>query len=189
MSRTTIGLDRVVLFIVAIGLIGVGAAGIAWWLDLVSWLPARMDLSWARDTVGQSWWPWVAGVAGLVAVLVGLRWLIGHLPDRAVDDLTLSGSDPGGRFRAAANPVARAAAQMLAGAPGVRSASGKVLRERGRLVARLTATIETRADLQAIATTADQLAADLGAVLGRDDLRCQVQLKTATRTRAQPRVR
>ena len=189
MSRVTVAFDRVVTLALAVLVIGVGAAGIAWWLDLVSWLPARMDLSWARDTVGQSWWPWVAGVAGLVAVLVGLRWLIGHLPDRAVDDLTLSGSDPGGRFRAAANPVARAAAQMLAGAPGVRSASGKVLRERGRLVARLTATIETRADLTAIAAAADQVAADLGAVLGRDDLYCQIKLKTATRARAEPRVR
>ena len=53
---------------------------------------------------------------------------------------------------------------------------------------RLTAIIETSADLPAIAAAADQVAADLGAVLGRDDLRCQVQLKTAARTRAQPRV-
>ncbi|MGV8965769.1 MAG: hypothetical protein ACOH2F_05775 [Cellulomonas sp.] len=189
MSRATLAFDRVVTLVVAVILIAVGAAGIAWWLDLITWLPAQIDPSPAQDTLSQPWWPWVAGAVGVVAVLVGLRWLIGHLPDRGVGDLKLAGSLPGGRLRAAASPVARAAAQMLAGTPGVRSASGKVLRERGQLVARLTATIETRADLNAIAAAADQVAADLGAVLGRNDLYCQVKLKTATRARAEPRVR
>jgi len=189
MSRATIAADRVATLAVAVILIGVGAAMIAWWLDLLTWLPARIDLTEVVDFVHQSWWPWAAGVAGLVAVLLGLRWLIAHVPDRGVGDLTLAGSGPGGKLRAAASPVAEAAAQVLAGAPGVRSASGKVLHERGQLVARLTATIETGADLHAIAQTADKVAAELGAVLGRDDLHCQVQLKTTTRTRAQPRVR
>ena len=189
MSRTTIAIDRVAMLVLAAILIGVGVAAIAWWFDLVTWLPARVDLSGAQDTVHQSWWPWATGAAGLVAVLVGLRWLIAHVPDRGVGNLKLTGSGPGGKLRAAPGPVAQAAAHVLAATPGVRSASGKVLHENGHLVARLTATIETRADLHAIAATADQVAADLVAVLGRDDLHCQVQLKTATRTRTQPRVR
>ncbi|RYV50844.1 hypothetical protein [Pengzhenrongella frigida] len=189
MSRATIAADRVATFVVAVILIGVGVTAIAWWLDLFTWMPARLDLTAALDLVYQSWWPWAAGVAGLVAVLVGLRWLIAHVPDRGVGDLKLAGSGPGGKLRAAASPVAEAAAQVLAGAPGVRSASGKVLHERGQLVARLTGTIETGADLHAIAQAADKVAAELGAVLGRNDLLCQVQLKTATRTRVQPRVR
>lgn len=189
MSRATIAVDRVVMFAVAVVLIGVGIAGIAWWFDLATLLPARTDLTGALDTVRQSWWPWVTGVVGLIAVLAGLRWLISHVPDRGVGDLTLSGSGPGGKLRAAPGPVAQAAARVLAAAPGVRSSTGKVLHERGQLVARLTATIETTADLRAIAAAADQVAAELGAVLGREDLHCQIQLKTATRTRAQPRVR
>lgn len=189
MSRATIAADRVATFVVAVILIGVGVAAIAWWLDLVTWMPARISLTEALDLVHQSWWPWAAGAAGLVAVLVGLRWLIAHLPDRGVGDLKLAGSGPGGKLRAAASPVAAAAAQVLAGAPGVRSASGKVQHERGQLVTRLTGTIESGADLHAIAQAADKVASELGAVLGRDDMRCQVQLKTVARTRAQPRVR
>ena len=189
MSRATIAIDRFVMLVLAVILIGAGVAAIAWGFGLVTWLPARVDLSGAQDIVHQSWWPWAAGAAGLIAVLVGLRWLIAHVPDRGVGNLTLTGSGPGGKLRAAPGPVAQAAAHVLAATPGVRSASGKVLHERGHLVARLTATIETSADLHAIAATADQVAADLVAVLGRDDLHCQVQLKTATRARAQPRAR
>ena len=64
-----------------------------------------------------------------------------------------------------------------------------MLRERGQLVARLRATIEAEADLQAITSAADQVAADLAQVLERDDLHLQVQLKVATRSRSLPRVR
>ena len=70
----------------------------------------------------------------------------------------------------------------------MRSASGRVLRERGQFVARLGATIEAEADLQTITSAADQVAADLAKVLERDDLHWQVQFKVATRSRSLPRV-
>lgn len=188
MSRATIAFDRAATFLAAAVLIAVGAGAIAWALDLVTWLPTSLDTSGVQDVTGSPWWPWVAGAAGLIAVLAGLRWLIAHLPDRGVGDLALSGSGPTGKLRAAPRPVARAAAQALAATPGVRSATGSVLRERGQLVARLTATIEAGADLHLVAAAADQVAAELGAVLGRGDLHCQVQLNVATRARALPRV-
>lgn len=187
MSRRVITLDRFASFLVGLMVIAAGALAFAWWLT-PGWLPRSLDTSPITDVTSQGWWPWVTGLAGAVLVLAGLRWLAGHVPHSRVGEVTLPGSDDDGRLRATATPVAKAAADVLQSTPGVRSATGRVVRERGQLVARLGATIEASADLHSIAFAADQMAADLARVLGRDDLRCLVQLKVATRTRSLPRV-
>ena len=69
MSRATIAVDRFVMLVLAVILIGAGVAAIAWWFGLVTWLPARVDLSGAQDIVHQPWWPWAAGAAGLIYAL------------------------------------------------------------------------------------------------------------------------
>ena len=189
MSRGVIAFDRFASLIVGIVLVAAGAFALVWWLDLFSWLPPALNTSPVTDTTSQTWWPWVAGLVGAVLVLLGLRWLAAHIPNGRVGELTLPGSGTQGKLRAAAAPVAKAAAEILEAAPGVRSASGRMLRERGQLVARLRATIEAQADLHAITSAADQVAADLAKVLERDDLRCQIQLKVATRSKSLPRVR
>lgn len=188
MSRTVIAFDRAATLAVALALIASGAGAIAWWLDAVSWLPPAIDMSAITGARGEPWWPWVTGALGVVLVLLGLRWMLAHLPNRGVGSLTLAGSDAQGMLRAAATPVAQAAAEALAGTPGVRSSSGTILRERGQLVARLRATVEESADLASVAAAADRVAAELGAVLGRDDLTCQVRLRVAPRSRSMPRV-
>jgi hypothetical protein len=189
MSRGVIAFDRFASFLVGIVLVAAGAFALVWWLDLFSWLPQALNTSAVTDTTSQVWWPWVAGLVGAVLALLGLRWLAGHLPASRVGELTLPGSGTQGKLRAAAAPVAKAAAGVLETAPGVRSVSGRVLRERGQLLARLGATIEAEADLKTITSAADQVAADLARVLERDDLHCRVQLKVATRSRPLPRVR
>lgn len=188
MSRGVLALDRAASLMVGIVAITAGAFAVVWWLDLISWLPGSLDTTRVTDTTGQSWWPWVAGLSGFVLILMGLRWMAGHIPQKRAGDLSLTGSGPEGKLRVAATPVAKAAAEVLSKAPGVRSATGRVLRERGQLVARLGATIEADADLQTIASAADQVAADLARVLERNDLVCQVRLKVAARSRSLPRV-
>ena len=189
MSRGVIAFDRFASFLVGTVLVAAGAFALVWWLDLFSWLPPALNTSPVADSTRQAWWPWVAGLVGAVLVLLGLRWLAAHIPNSRVRELTLPGSGTRGNLRAAAKPVAKAAAEVLEAAPGVRSASGRVLRERGQIVARLGATIEAEADLQTITSAADQVAAELAKVLERDDLHCQIQLKVATRNRSLPRVR
>ena len=188
MSRGTVAFDRLATTIVAVALLVAGVGAIVWWLDVAAALGSSLDLSGVRSTIGQSWWPWAAGVVGALLVLLGLRWMLAHLPDRGVGTLRLPGSSAEGRLSAESSPVANAAAELLEGVPGVRSSSGRVLRERGELVAHLGATIEVDADLRTIAAAADEVARDLAMVLGREDLHCQVQLKVATRSRSLPRV-
>ena len=188
MSRATVAVDRVVGALVALVLIGAGLFGIAWWSGRFPSLPPRLDLSVLTSWSTQAWWPWALAVAGVLAILLGLRWLLAHLPDRGVSHLSLTGSGSDGRLIVDAGTVAAAAAQALERAPGVRSSRGNIRRDRGQLVAVLRATIEREADLQVIAAAADQASAHLQQALQRDDLHCRVQLRTAARDRSLPRV-
>ncbi len=60
---------------------------------------------------------------------------------------------------------------------GACGACGRIVRDRGQLVARLSATIERDADLGLLAHKADAVSTDLEHALGRQDLHCSVELR------------
>jgi hypothetical protein len=193
MRRTVLGLDRVLAVLLGVVLLVTGLGAAAWyggWLRrLWPQFPRQLSTQYAADLIGTSWWPWASGAAGAVAVLLGLWWLIAHLPRRAVSFLALPGSSRAGRLRLDPSGPAATAADVLADNPGVRTANGKVIRDRGELVVALTATIDPRADLSDVIEAADSVAADLRTVLGRDDVHARINLSVARRARTLPRVR
>ncbi|MGI4895322.1 MAG: hypothetical protein ACRYF3_09435 [Janthinobacterium lividum] len=192
MSRAVLGLDRFMAFVAGLVLIVVGLAAAAWgagWLDKVwSSAPQTLQLKTASDAFAESWWPWVAGIGGGVFILLALWWLLSHLPRRGVGPLTLPGSGKSGRLTVDPSGTAAIAADVLAETPGVRSASSRVLRDRGQLVVAVKATIEPTADLASVVSATDEVAADLRKVLGRDDARARFQLGVARHGRQQSRV-
>ncbi len=186
-SRKLLLLDRVATLLLALTLLV--SAGLAiWWFTGTSPLPERTETSALQEVVARQWWPWAAAAAGVVLILLGLRWLLAHLSNPRVSRLTLGGSHPGGKLAIDASRAASAAAQAFDATPGVRSAKGQIVKDRGRMVAKVSAVIEPEADLSALAASADQVSADLAQVLGRDDLGCSFQLRVATRGRALARV-
>lgn len=178
MSRTVRVIDRLATLLVALVLLGVGAAALWWWSGRSS-LPGTVDTASVDDVLAAAWWPAVTLVAGLVLVLLGLRWLLAHARRSTVDKLHLPGSGDAGRLEVAGSGIADAAAEAFADTLGVRSASGRVVDDRGQLVLRISATIESDADLTRLAERADVVAADLARALDRPDLRCSVELSTA----------
>ncbi|NIZ93341.1 hypothetical protein [Kineococcus rubinsiae] len=192
MSRSVVGLDRVLTLLAGLLVVAAGAAVAAWgggWLVQV-WAaaPRTLQLRTASDAFSASWWPWAAGAAGVVAALLALWWLLAHVPRNRVGDLPLRGSGRGGRLALDPSGAAATAADVLAATPGVRSASSRVVRERGSLVVDVSATVEPTADLTAVVVAADAVTADLRQVLGRDDTRARVRLGVARRARRQRRV-
>lgn len=188
MGSGVILFDRIATIVIAALLIVGGVAAVAWWSSDVTRLDGSLLLGPVVDVTEQAWWPWVLGAAGVVLVLLGLRWLAAHLPDRGVAQLILPGSSGQGRLLVDAGSVADAAAASLEEAPGVRSANARIQRDRGQLVARVSTSIEHEADLRAVARAADAVSGELREVLGRDDLRCRVDVSLVRRSRAMPRV-
>ncbi len=188
MSRAVIAWDRIVTVLIGLLLLAAGAGGVLWWLGTFPGWPTRLSSGPALELTRAWWWPWAVGVAGVVLILLGLRWLASHLPDRGVSHVKLAGSNSGGMLDAQVRPVAAAAAAAFGRTAGVRSARGSIQAERGQIVAKLRATIEPQADLAAVAAAADRVCADLRQVIQRDDIVAQVNLSIARTERATSRV-
>ena len=186
-TRKTLFIDRVATLVLSLVLIAGGAAATWWWTGR-SPLPGTTDVTSVHNVVTAGWWPWVSAVAGVVLILVGIRWIAAHLQSQRVSRLLLTGSGTGGRLDTSASRVAAAAADAFADTLGVRSAKGAIVRDRGQLVAHVSAVIEAEADLRLVAERADLVSAQLARVLDRGDLRCSVELRVAQRSRALPRV-
>lgn len=189
MTRLTRTADRVATVVVAFVLIAVGAVAVVWTLDRWLDLPRRTDTADITAVLTSHWWPWVSAIAGVLLILGGLRWVLAHLPSGDVGQLNLPGTGDGGRLRFNAKSAASTAATVMSRLPSVRSASGKVRRDRGQLVVALDATVDPEADLHELAADADRVVADLAAVMGRRDLYGRVRLKVSSSSHSKlPRV-
>jgi len=188
MSRLATGLDRLLVLLVGLVLIVVGAGAILWQLATFSQAPKTLTAPGLVYATTQSWWPWAVGIGGTVLVLLSLRWLGAHVPGRKVHAVKLAGSDATGKLTLDLSALAAAAAEALAEAPGVRSATGKAVTDRGRRTLELIATIEPTADLAAVTGSADRVGADLDRALAEPAIATRVHLHSARRARSGPRV-
>jgi hypothetical protein len=193
MRRSVLGLDRVLAILLGLILLAAGITVAAWYNGnlrrLFPQFPKELSTDKASDLANTDWWPWTAGAVGVLFVLLGLWWLLAHLPRRGVGLLVLPGSGRNGRLHVDPSGPASTAAEVLADTPGIRTAHGKVQRDRGQLIIALTATMDPRADLGQIVAATDAVATDLNTVLGRNDAHARILLSVARRPKAQPRVR
>ncbi|GAA0297775.1 hypothetical protein GCM10009528_13490 [Kineococcus aurantiacus] len=173
-------MDRLVAVVLGLVLVLAGVAAAGWstgWSD--RWFPAVPDRVALPDVVGAPWWLVATAIGAVVLAVLALWWLLAHVPRRGVSTLTLPGSGPGGRLHVAVDGPVEAAAAQFALLPGVRSATGRALRDRGELVVELRAVVEPTADLREVSTAADEVSAQLRQVLGRDDVKGRVRLGVA----------
>ncbi|MFD7155004.1 hypothetical protein ACFV9C_10410 [Kribbella sp. NPDC059898] len=189
MRRGVITLDRTVGVLVALGLIAAGTLALLWWHA-----GTTHQLTLPNRTAA-GWWPWATGVAGVVAAGVGLWWLTAHLPRRVNGRFHLTaerradgeaGGTRTGRLSADAHAAVAAAAVDLCSLPEIRDASGRVVADRGELVAELQCTIEPSADLEKVQAAVTNAAAELDAVLGLPRLRHRVRLRVARSDKTAP---
>ncbi|HZX06119.1 hypothetical protein [Kribbella sp.] len=181
MRRGVIALDRTVGVVLALALIAAGALAVLWWHS-----GTRHQLHTPPDQMQATWWPWATGAAGVLVALLGLWWLASHLPRRVPGRFHLTGDrrSGSGRLYADAHAAVAAAAAELCALPEIRDASGRVVADRGQLVADLQCTIEPSAQLDKVHAAVTRAAADLHAVLGLPRLRHRVRLRVARNDKA-----
>jgi len=191
MRRSILAFDRVIILLLGLVLIVLGVAAVGWqagflgsvWSDV----PDEITVDSMQVTEGSSF-AVVAGVVGAALVVVGLWWLLAHLPRRSVGSLRLpSGTQPG-RLIVEPGPAVATAAEVLADDPLIRSARGAVLADRGERVVRLRVTVDPDADLGTVVAACDGVLADLAHVLPADQLRSRVELSVLRRGEVGPRV-
>jgi len=157
MGRVVVAIDRVISLVVGAALIALGLGAILWQLDRLSWASRTLTAPWLVNATEQPWWPWATGGAGVVLVLLGLWWLLSHLPRRRLGEIRLPGSGPEGILRLNTDAIASAAGKSLGATDGVRSASGRALVDRGRPTIVLTATVDPMTDLQQVTAAAERV--------------------------------
>jgi hypothetical protein len=187
-SRGVVGLDRFVALVVSLVLIVGGGLTVLWGTRQVDALSAPLDLTRVREALDETWWPWAVGGAGVLLVVLGLVWLLGHVPANGVGRIPLPGSGRSGRLLTEARPVADAAAAAMAPTSGVQRVQGRIRRERGTLTLRLDAVLDPDADLGLVTAAAEQVSGQVRLLLGRDDVTCTVSLRIASSVTRRTRV-
>ena len=192
MRRSTLAFDRVLVLLLGLVLLVVGVAAVGWQVGFLEkvWpdVPSSLDVDTGRLSAASSY-PLLAGAVGVALVLLGLWWLLAHLPRRSVGSLRLPSGDQPGRLVVDPGPAVDTAAEVLADDPLIRTASGAILADRGELVVRLRATVDPDADLDDVVAACDRVLADLAHVLPADQLRSRVELSVLRRGEGGPRVR
>ncbi len=187
-----LALDRVVVLLLGLVLVVVGVAAVGWQAGFLAdvWpdVPDTLGVD-SGPVTAAAGYPALALVVGIVLVVIGLWWLLAHLPRRSVGSLRLEPGDQPGRLFVDPDPAAATAAEVLAEDPLIRSAHGAVLADRGERVVRLRATVEPDTDLDAAVAACDGVLADLARVLPADQLRSRVELSVLRRGEVGPRVR
>lgn len=179
--RRTAAVDRTLTLLVGVTVL-VGAATVWAWRERILVTEPALDLSWLRRQLITAWWPWTVGAVGVVLVLLGLVLIFVHLPRRGVSVLRLTDSDGLGTI---VDPkvLVSTVADRICEIDGVRTARGRVRRERRQLVMSFVVSVDPTASLRQTASELDTAAA-MGAQLAqRDDLAFRVDLKVARRER------
>jgi hypothetical protein len=191
MRRSILAFDRVLLLILGLVLLVLGVAAVGWQVGFLSdvWpdVPSSVNVDTGRVT-GAPNYAVLAGVVGVALVVIGLWWLLAHLPRRSVGSLRLPAGEQSGRLVVDPGPAVATAAEVLADDPLIRSARGAVLADRGELVVRLRATVDPDSDLDAVVSACDRVLADLAHVLPAEQLRSRVELSVLRRGEVGPRV-
>lgn len=164
MKRATASVDRTSTAVVGLALIALGGGAIAWERGQ---FPGRerLDAAFVDTAVDAGWWPWALGAAAIVLVLLGLWWLLAHLPRRSVGTVAFASSadaDVDGRLSVDLGTAARSAAKSLAAHEGVVSATGRSVSDRGQRVVEITATLDPAVtSLDKVASAAAQTRNDI----------------------------
>ncbi|NHA70133.1 hypothetical protein [Phycicoccus flavus] len=125
MTRSTLRTDRAVGLLLGLLLLAVGTLVVLWWARVLTG-PERLTLAGADGLADTAWWPWAAGLGGLVLGALGLSWAAAHLRRVSVRSVSLDGSGEEGRLRLRLDALASAAADSAADRIAVESASGSV---------------------------------------------------------------
>lgn len=177
MSRGVLLLDRTVLLVLGVTTLLASAFLVVWGLGRWPGTPEEVSLTWFNGVPDHPYWPWALGVAGVLALLLGLRSLLAHARLRQVRHVGLpSDASTSGRVRVDLSAVADAAAQQLGRCPQVEASRGHVVVDRGSTVLELVARVDAGADLARLREAVDRTRDDLAVVLPPGTARLRVRL-------------
>lgn len=158
--------DRAATLVAGLAVACLGAAAVLWPTHLVRTAPERISTGPVAHATTATWWPWALAGAGAVLVVIGLVWLIAHVPVRKKPVLRVPGTTDPGFLTVNLDGVASAAAEVLERESNVQSAKGKAIADRRTSTVELTVTAAHPAGLAEVISAVDTTLADIARVTG-----------------------
>jgi len=164
--RPTDLLDRAATLIAGIATTAIGAAAVLWPTHLVGAAPEHISMGPVVRATTSRWWPWELAGAGALLMLIGLVWLISHVPIRKAPVLRVPGATGPGFIAVNLDGVASAAAAALNQESNVQSAKGRAFTEHGAATVELTVTVAHPAALAGVISAIDTTCTDIARTTG-----------------------
>lgn len=185
MTRRAEFFDRLTVLLLGLGLAAVGLAAVSW-RTRSDGATETLSMAPSLDAAARPWWTWACGVAGVVLILAGMRWLAAHRRAAKPPPVRLEAAGAPGNAILTADVagVVDAATQALRDEPAVLKANAKATRERGTPTVTLDVTVAARQGLSSGVRAADDVAGALREMLG-DAVAVRTRLRVdAKRTHA-----
>jgi hypothetical protein len=186
MTRTAVTFDRFATALAGLALIALGVALVVWNTTWLPNLPDAVTLPGLRAATTTGWWPFALAGAGILLVVLALRWLFAHSPAAKVKTLPLR-SDDTGSITVDLGEVADAAAQALKQSLDVESASGKAVIDRGTRTVDLTVTTSSAPAPDRLIPAIDAVCAQISSVLSDPSVATRTTIHTGKRERRRVR--
>jgi hypothetical protein len=179
MGRRTAVVDRLIVGLVALLMIGAGVLVIGWrrkWTFATD-MADRIDLRWFAQAPDERLWPAAMFVIAVTALVFGLVLLTTNLARHRIGPAMLSGSDEVGSLSVDLGALAGAIAEDLQRrVPGVVAASAHAILERGQPTIPIRLTVDPRSDLRELVRAAELTAHQVTHALDGADVAIRVSL-------------
>jgi hypothetical protein len=159
--RPTDLVHRAAVLVTGVGVTAIGAAAVLWPIHVVRVAPERIGTGPVVRVIAATWWSWALAGAGALLVLVGLVWLVSHVPIRKAPVLRVPGTSDPGFITVNLQALASAAATALQDEPNVQSAKGTAVTDRGDTTVELIVTVAHPAGLADVLAAIDATCADI----------------------------
>jgi hypothetical protein len=188
MTRSASTVDRVAALAFGLLLIVLGLGLLVWNTDWLPGIPQMVTAPGLATASETAWWPWALAGAGVVSVLVALRWLLIHTPKATIKGLRLPGGG-NGTVTADLSAVASAAADVLAASGDIDKAKGRAVVDRGTRTILLDVTAYSAAVLTELSQPIDAVGSQIAGVVGDSRIATRTTIHVGKRSRRGHRVK
>ncbi len=174
-------LDRALVAHVGLLLAAAGAGLLGWHQDWFPQLGETLRTDAVADAAHSGWWPWAVAAGGVLLGLLGLRWLVAHVPGRGPGAVRLAASGPTGRLEVDLRATADAVGTRLAGLAPVTGVRTTTSESRDGSVLEIRARLEPEADAESVVAAVRTCREELDAAFPDHEVGLRVRLSSPRR--------
>ncbi|MFC0448637.1 hypothetical protein [Rhodococcus jostii] len=178
MRHRTAAINRVIVLLVGLALLGFGTYAVAWDLQvpLVREWVSRYDRERVTALPDQDWWGWALAATVLVGLVFGIVLLALDLTRRRTSPVAVPDRESGTFVTVDLGSLANGVAIELAEYPGVRQTRARAVIERGLPTLSIVVTADPTLDLHDFTRKSEDVASWVASTLGGQEVATQVLL-------------